>query len=465
VERFDLVVIGGGPAGTCGANTAALFGKRVAIVERAAHFGGAGINSGTVPSKTLRETALALSGFRSRRLFGVDLSLRREATAADLMRHKDAVSDAERRHVEMRMSAFGVHRYHGVGRFVDPYTVSVASPSGTTLELRGDVILIATGSVPWRPPEFPFADDRVHDSDQLLELRALPKSLAVVGAGVIGAEYASTFAAIGVDVHVIDGRDTLLPFLDADVSNALEAAMTANGVHFHWRERVERCDATNSNEIILHLSSDATLACEHVLVCAGRSSNVAALDLAAAGITPGERGLIGVDARGRTAVPHIFAAGDVVGPPALAATGMEQARAAMCHAFDVAAKGDAAPLLATGIYTIPEAGAVGATEQSLRNDGVDYIVGKARYADHARGRIVGDDVGFLKLLFRRADMRLLGAHVVGEHATELIHIALIAMMADASAELFNRACFNYPTLSDLYKYATYDALLAANAIG
>jgi NAD(P) transhydrogenase len=465
VERFDLVVIGGGPAGTCGANTAALFGKRVAIVERAAQFGGAGINSGTVPSKTLRETALALSGFRSRRLFGVDLSLRREATVADLMRHKDAVSDAERRHVEMRMSAFGVHRYRGIGRFVDSHTVSVAAPSGTAIRLHGEVILVATGSTPWRPPEFPFADDRIHDSDELLELQALPKSLAVVGAGVIGAEYASTFAAIGINVHVVDGRDTLLPFLDADVSRTLEAAMAADGVHFHWRERVERCDAQNPNRIVLHLSSGAQLACEHVLVCAGRSSNVADLDLAAAGILPGERGLISVDTRGRTAVPHIFAAGDVVGPPALAATGMEQARAAMCHAFDVTAKGDAAPLLATGIYTIPEVGAVGATELELHEAGVDYVVGSARYAEHARGRIVGDNAGFLKLLFRRHDMRLLGAHAIGEHATELIHIALVAMMSDATAELFNRACFNYPTLGDLYKYATYDALLIANAIG
>ncbi|HET6474074.1 MAG TPA: Si-specific NAD(P)(+) transhydrogenase [Pseudomonadales bacterium] len=459
-EHFDLVVIGGGPAGACGANAAALFGRRVALVERAEHVGGAGINSGTVPSKTLRETALALSGFRSRRLFGVDLSLRREATAAELMHHKDAVSDAERRQVERRMLAFGVQRFHGVGRFVDPHTVAVTSPRGGTTLLHGDVILIATGSVPWRPPEFPFDDDRVHDSDQLLDIRTVPKSLAVVGAGVIGAEYASTFAAIGVAVHVVDGRDTLLPFLDADASRALEAAMVANGVHFHWRERVERCDASRPDEIVLHLSSGAELACEHVLVCAGRSSNVGDLDLAAAGIDAGERGLIHVDARWRTAVPHVFAAGDVIGPPALAATGMEQARAAMCHAFDVAAKGDAAPLLATGIYTIPEAGAVGATEQALRDGGVDYIAGVARYADHARGRIVGDDVGFLKLLFRQSDMRLLGAHAVGEHATELIHIALVAMMSDATAELFNRACFNYPTLGDLYKYATYDALLA-----
>jgi len=453
------VVVGGGPAGTCGANTAALFGRRVAIVERDARFGGAGINSGTVPSKTLRETALALSGYRSRRLFGVDLSLRREATAADLMRHKDAVSDAERRQVEQRMTALGVHCFHGVGRFVDAHTVAIAAADGTTTQLHGDVILIATGSVPWRPPEFPFDDDRVHDSDELLELQTLPESLAVVGAGVIGAEYASTFAAIGVAVHVVDARDTLLPFLDADASRALEAAMRANGVQFHWGERVERCDASRRSEIALHLSSGARLVCKHVLVCAGRSSNVGDLNLAAAGIVAGERGLIAVDAHGRTAVPSVFAAGDVVGPPALAATGMEQARAAMCHAFGVSAKGEGAPLLATGIYTIPEAAAVGATEAALESAGIDYIIGSTRYADHARGRIVGDDSGFLKLLFRRDDMRLLGAHAVGEHATELIHVALVAMMSEATAELFNRACFNYPTLGDLYKYATYDALL------
>ena len=325
--------------------------------------------------------------------------------------------------------------------------------------MRGDVILIATGSSPARPAEFAFEDDRVHDSDELLSLRTLPKRLVVVGGGVIGSEYACTFVAMGVEVHLVDGRDALLPFLDGEVSRALAKAMESNGVRFHWNERVTRCDTSQPGDVRLTLSSGATLAADGVLVCAGRGSNTAELNLAAAGIEPGKRGLVPVDAHYRSAVPHILAAGDVIGPPALAATGMEQARIAVCHAFAISVKADLAPLLPNGIYTIPEVSTVGQTEEALREKGVDDIVGRARYAQSPRGQIMGDDIGFLKLLFRREDMRLLGVHVLGEQATEVVHVGLVAMLAEAGAELFNRACFNYPTLGDLYKYATYDALI------
>ncbi|HET6409253.1 MAG TPA: FAD-dependent oxidoreductase [Chthoniobacteraceae bacterium] len=234
--------------------------------------------------------------------------------------------------------------------------------------------------------------------------------------------------------------------------------MAANGVKFHWKERVTACDASQPSEIVLTLSSGATLTCDGLLVCAGRQSNTGNLNLAAAGITPGKRGLVPVDAHYQSEVPHIYAAGDVVGPPALAATGIEQARVAVAHAFDSKFKKDLATILPTGIYTIPEASMVGETEASLREKGIDFVVGRARYADLPRGEIIGDKTGFLKLLFRREDFRLLGAHVIGEQATEVIHIGLIAMLAEAGADLFNRACFNYPTLGDLYKNATYDAL-------
>jgi NAD(P) transhydrogenase len=288
--------------------------------------------------------------------------------------------------------------------------------------------------------------------------------LAVVGGGVIGSEYACTFTALGTEVHLVDGRDVLLPFLDHEVSRVLADTMAANGVHFHWKERVTCCDAAQSADIVLTLSSGATLACDNVLVCAGRSSNTADLNLVAAGITPGKRGLIPVDVHYRTVVPHIYAAGDVIGSPALAATGMEQARVAVCHAFGSNLKGDIAPLLPTGVYTIPEASMIGETEESLREKGVAYIAGRAPYVNNPRGKIIGDESGFLKLLFHADDMRLLGVHVVGEHATEIVHIGLIAMLAGGDAELFNRACFNYPTLGDLYKYATYDALLRRSGL-
>ena len=457
--EFDLVVIGGGPAGSCASNTAALFGHRVALVEKEVDVGGAGLNSGTVPSKTLRETALALSGWRSRRLFGVDLSLRREATVSDFMRHNDSVTAAGRQLVETRMRELGIQRFHGTASFIDPHRIRVARRDGSDMQLRGERILIATGSSPWRPPEFPFEDDRVHDSDELLHLKALPKRLIVVGAGVIGSEYAGTFAALGAEVHLVDGRDTLLPFLDREISQALADAMGANGVNFHWKETVTKCDASKPGEVKLTFASGATLSGDGVLVCAGRSSNTGELNLAAAGITPGKRGLVPVNDHYCSVVPHIYAAGDVIGPPALAATGMEQARVAACHAFGIGDKANLAALLPTGIYTIPEASLVGDTEEALKERGVDYIVGRARYADLPRGRIVGDETGFLKLIFRRDDMLLLGVHVLGEQATEVVHIGLIAMLGGATADLFNRACFNYPTLGDLYKYATYDALL------
>ena len=459
-QSYDLVVIGGGPAGVCGANTAGIFGKRVALVEKLREVGGAGINTGTIPSKTLRETALALSGMRSRKLYGVDLSLRREATVADFMRHKENVATQERRRREEQMRTYKIETFHGVASFVDPNIVRIAPD---TL-LRGEKILIATGSSPVRPPEFPFEHPRVHDSDEILEIGALPKTLAVVGAGVIGAEYACTFAALGVEVHLVDGRDSLLSFLDREISRSIEQAMSADGVNFIWKEKVVRCDATANGKMTLTLTSGATIAVDDVLVAAGRQSNTADLNLTAAGLTPGKRGLVKVDAHCRTEVAHIFAAGDVVGAPALAATSMEQARLAICVAFEFDYKDVVAPILPTGIYTIPEASMAGETEESLKTKGIGYVVGRARYADNPRGQIIGDEIGLLKLIFRQDDMRLLGVHVVGEQATELVHLGLIAMMAEAGADLFNRTCFNYPTLGDLYKYATYAAMLKRDGL-
>jgi NAD(P) transhydrogenase len=338
--------------------------------------------------------------------------------------------------------------------------VAVTGPDGRETRLRGERILIATGSSPLRPPEFPFGDERVHDSNEILELRTLPRRLAVIGCGVIGSEYASTFAALGCEVHLVDGRDALLPFLDAEISRALADAMSANGVRFHWGENVVRCDASRPGDVILDLDSGRSLACDGVLVCAGRSSNTAQLDLAAAGLTPGKRGLLQVGAHFQSReIPHIYAAGDVIGAPALAATGIEQARVAVCHAFGDELKSEISPLLPTGIYTIPEASMVGETEAGLQTKQIPYLAGRARYADLPRGQIIGDLTGFLKLLFARDDLRLLGVHVMGEHATEIVHIGLVAMLSGATAELFNRACFNYPTLGDLYKNAAYDALL------
>ncbi len=458
-NRFDFVVIGGGPAGVSGAIVAGTLGKRVLLIEKAPVVGGAGINTGTIPSKTLRETALVLSGGRSRRLFGVDLSLRREATIADFMGHERRVKSQERSRSEGQLRLRGVTTLHGTASFLDPHSIRIVDDSGRENYVEAEKVLIATGSSPLRPPEFHFEDDRIHDSNEILELKELPKKLVVIGAGVIGCEYAGTFAALGTEVHLVDGRDKLLPFLDREVSRALVDAMTANGIQFHWKEQVLECGETRSGNVLIQLASGRAIECDGVLVCAGRSSNTATLNVAAAGMTLGTRGLIQVGAHYQsTEVPHIYAAGDVIGAPALAATGIEQARVAVCHAFDQPWACNLAPLLPTGIYTIPEASFVGDTEELLIENKVRYIAGRCQYSDIPRGNIIGDNVGFLKLLFHADDMRLLGVHVMGEQATEVVHLGLLAMTMNATADLFNQVCFNYPTLGDLYKYATYDAM-------
>jgi NAD(P) transhydrogenase len=476
---YDLIVIGSGPAGENGAAAASLFGKRVAMIEKNSLVGGASANTGTLPSKTLRETALAISGLRARDLYGVDLSLRREATVADFMFHERRVTANERKRVERNLARYGVVLYRGTASFDDPHTVRVtpqaigeavggglstghASNTGEAGDvlLSGDRILIATGSSPVQPPGFPFKHPRVLDSDEILQLDRLPRSLAVIGAGVIGSEYATTFAALGTDVWVIDGREALMPFLDREISHALADAMNKKlGIEFIWEKRVTVCKAQAVGDITLEFDTGGRLCVDAVLVAAGRASNATALNLAAAGIEVGPKGRLSVDAHYRTTVPHIYAAGDVIGFPALASTSMEQARIAMCHAFGQGYKTTLAPLLPTGIYTIPEVSMIGSTEEQLKLQGVDYVIGRASYSQCARGEIIGDQTGFLKLLFRHDDMKLLGVHVIGELASEVVHIGVVAMLSDSTAELFNRSCFNFPTLGDLYKIATYDAMI------
>jgi NAD(P) transhydrogenase len=457
-KTYDLVVIGAGPAGISGAATAAVFGRRVALIERDPAIGGSGINTGTIPSKTLRETALTLSGIRARKL-QIDLVLRQEATIADLMRHERAVTESARNLQLHRLRHFDVDLLYGSASFVDPNTVRVNLRGGSELLLRASTILIASGSTPYRPPEFDFNDPRVHDSSGILDLGRIPKSLAVVGAGVIGAEYACTFAALGTRVWLIDSRSELLPFLDRDIARALETSMERSGVEFVWGEKVASCATPEGDEVILRLSSGRSICAEGVLVAAGRASNTDALNLGAAGVVPGKRGVLSVNASYETEVPHIYAAGDVIGFPALASTSIEQARVAVCHAFGLGFKNELPHLLPSGIYTIPEVSMVGETEQSLSELGIDYVVGRATYMDNPRGKIMGDENGLLKLIFRADDMKLLGVHAIGEQATELIHVGLVAMLTGSGADLFNQACFNYPTLGDLYKYATYDAML------
>ncbi len=465
LNTYDMVVIGGGPAGITAAATASESGKSVALIDNHQEIGGAGINTGTVPSKTLRETALALSGIRSRNLYGVDLSLRREVTVADFLGREIHVRDAFHQSITQRLQHSNAKIYCGTCTFLDTHAVRVGAgledprkvPPGGEIVLRGENIVIATGSSPVHPELFPFGHGEVYDSDTILKLARIPRTLAVVGAGVIGAEYACTFRALGAEVHIIDGRDVLLPFLDAELSQALVAALERSGIIFHWKETVQKCTAQDSGGVRLEFSSGAGLSSDAVLVAAGRQSNTANLGLDKAGVQTGKRGIIPVNEHFQTNIPNIYAAGDVIGFPALASTSMEQARRAARHALGLGER-TLSPLLPNGIYTIPDVGTVGETEQSLKKNGVAYFVGRASYWDNARGRIIGDQDGFLKLLFRQGDQKLLGVHIMGDRATDLVHVGLVAMLCDASATLFIDACFNMPTLGALYKTATLDAL-------
>ena len=450
-HHYDLLVIGSGPAGEKGAAQAAYFGKRVALVERAAELGGAAANTGTLPSKTLRETSLYLSGFRQRGLYGVSVHVQASVSAQDFLHRQQVVAETERARIEANLEHHKVTRYQGFASFVDANTVEVNGQ-----HLRADVILIATGSHPFRPPLFPFGDPRVFDSDTILKLGAIPKSMLVAGGGVIGCEYACLFAALGLKVTLVEGRDRLLGFLDTEIGDALTASMRKMGIDVLLNESIEAVEAAASLNV--KLKSSPTVAVESLLAATGRSGNTAGMNLEAIGLKPNSRGQLDVNEHYQTAVPNIYAAGDVIGFPALASTSMEQARVAMVHAFDLKYKTAIATILPLGIYTIPECSQAGETEETLRKAGVPHVVGRARFAQNARGHIIGDQDGFLKLVFRAEDMRLAGVAVIGEQASELVHVGLAALQMGATADLFIQMCFNYPTLSEAYKYATYEAL-------
>jgi NAD(P) transhydrogenase len=448
-------VIGCGPAGEKAGAQAAYFGKRVAVIEGAPVVGGSCINTGTVPSKTLRESALYFSGLKQRGLYGIDYSLKENLTVHDFMHHERAVVEMERQRILKNLELHKIELVRGQASFEDPHTLRVNGPNGAR-RLRGDVILIATGSKPNRPAEIAFDDVHTFDSDSFLHMDRIPKSLAVIGGGVIGCEYASIFMALGVDVALVDGRDRLLPFLDAEIANRLRDRFLALGMHLWFKERPAKVE-NHAAGARLSMKSGKTLEVDAALFAAGRRAAVDGLALEKACLSLNDRGYIAVDENYRTAVPHLYAAGDVIGFPALASTSMEQGRVAVCHAFGLKYKQRVASL-PLGIYTIPEISAAGETEESGKEQGIDYCVGRALYENNARGHIAGDTAGMLKLIFARADRKLLGVSIIGESATELIHVGMMVLDQGLTIDEFIESVFNYPTLSETYKYAAYDGL-------
>jgi NAD(P) transhydrogenase len=463
IEHFDLVVIGAGPAGEKAAAQAAYFKKRVAIIEREPEPGGAAVHTGTLPSKTLRETALYLSGYHARELYGVGMELDRGATLPRLMSRKNAIAAAEARSFRQNFAKHQVRYFEGRGRFVDPHTIAITSSAGET-QVSADFVLICTGSRPHRPADIDFADDWIHDSDEILTIHDLPTSMTILGGGVIGCEYACMFAALGVGITLVDARAEILPFLDAEIVQRLKAAMLKLGVRLVQGQRWTKAVRTKAG-VSTTLQDGTTIENEQLLFAAGRTGCASDLGLERVGLVPDSRGYIPVDQQFRTKVPHIFAAGDVIGFPALASVSMEQGRVAMCHAFGFGYKTAVAADMPYGIYTIPEVSSFGETEQTCQEKKIEYVVGRALYENNARGKITGDLEGITKLIVDAKTRRLLGVHVIGERATELVHIGQTAITLGAKVDVFIDMVFNYPTLADSYKYAAYDCLgsLAARA--
>ncbi|MGV8041772.1 MAG: Si-specific NAD(P)(+) transhydrogenase [Thermoanaerobaculaceae bacterium] len=460
-ERYDVIVLGCGPAGERAAIQAARAGRRVVVVERAHVVGGTGVNWGTIPSKTLRESALFVHALTRARLHGIRYDLAPEITVADFTYRQRLVVQRELELINEALAKAHIEVRRGHGRFVDPHTVALFDAQGWQSGLlEGDVIVIATGSRPNHPADVPFDDETVFDSSTILSLPRMPRSMVVLGAGVIGIEYASVFAALGVRVTLVDTRDRLLPYLDREIVGILERELARLGIVIIHDDRYETVQKLPGKppQVMCRTTKRVNVAADVLLYCVGRDGNTDDIGLEAIGLAPNRYGLLAVNERFQTGHPHIYAVGDVIGYPALASTSMEQGRQAMRHALGIASVLADTEALPFAIYSIPEVSYVGETEEKLRERGAAFVVGRGRYEESPRGQIVGDTEGLLKLLCDADSGRLLGVHVVGTAAAELVHIGQAYLRAEATAAQVAESLFNYPTLSDLYRHAALRAL-------
>lgn len=460
IEHFDLVVIGSGPAGEKGAAQAAYFGKRVCVVERAPKLGGAAVNSAVIPSQTLRETALYFSGRRQRASHGIEYRLTQDLSLADFMFRERSVIESEWALIDENMRRHGVTTIQGSASFLESNTIEVSRYGTDAKLISGDHFLIATGSRPLPLPQASVDGRLIVDSETILALEKIPVTMIVLGGGVVGCQYASIFAALGARVTLVSARGRLLTHVDAELSDALRQQLTGRlGVSVHCGAEVTRVEVEGTHARVT-LSDGMELRAECVLNASGRCGNTAGLGLDALGVRTNERGFVLVDDCYRTAVPHIYAAGDVIGFPALASTSMEQARVAICHAFDLRYKQRVATLLPYSVWTIPELATVGQTEEELLSRGTPFEVGRASFRGNPRGQITGELDGFIKLLFHPDDQRILGVQIIGEGACELIHVGMACMAFGGTLDFFIQSVFAHPSLSDTYKYAAYDGLQA-----
>src|SRR3989441_6464346 len=456
MQAYDLIVFGSGPGGQRAAIQAAKSGKRVAIIEKGAAVGGVCINTGTIPSKTMREAVLHLSGFYYQNFYGANYRVKDVVTMSDLNDRVHRVIENEVAVIQDQLQRNGVDLLHGMGSFMDTHHVQVDNGTGRN-QLQGANILIATGTKPAVNAKVPVNGRTLIDSDQILDMTQLPKTLIVVGGGVIGVEYACMFATLGVRVTIVEKRPRLLEVADTEMVEALTYNMRDRRVTMRLNEEVESVEELPDGRVAAMLVSKKRVLGDALLYAVGRQGNVDELNLAAAGVVADERGRIHVDADYRTAQPHIFAVGDVIGFPSLASVSMEQGRIAAARAFNLKIQSDPAAY-PYGIYTIPQISFIGKTEEQLTREDVPYEVGMAYYREIARGQISGQTEGRLKLLFHRETLELLGIHIYGEEAAELLHIGQAVFTLKGKVTYFVNTVFNYPTLAECYKAAAFNGL-------
>jgi NAD(P) transhydrogenase len=462
---YDMLVIGSGPAGQRAAIQSAKLDKRTALIERKAVLGGVCINTGTIPSKTLREAVIYLSGYRLRSIYGESYTVKQNITIDDLLFRTEHVIRHEIDVTRYQLQRNGVEMINAEAAFVDPHTLrlTMVDHSGERTVTAANV-LIATGTEATRDPQIPFDGQNIFVSDDILTLKKLPRTLAVIGAGVVGCEYASIFSALGVRVTLVDRSRRLLPFVDAEVVEALDYHLRQNRMTLRFNEVVSGIELVQNGadtRVKIHLGSGKEIVAEKALYSIGRTGATGRLNLEAAGLNADERGRLKVNDSYQTQAPHVYAAGDVIGFPSLASTSLEQGRLAACHAFGVQATSTPA-LFPYGIYTIPEISYVGKNEEELTQANVPYEMGKASYREIARGQIIGDNIGMLKILFHRETRELLGVHIIGESACELIHIGQAVMSLGGKIDYFVNTVFNYPTLAECYKNAAFDGVNRLN---
>lgn len=454
-KRYDLVVIGSGPAGEKAAIEASKQRKTTAIIERHSLQGGVCIHTGTIPSKTLRETVLYISGLRQRSVYGLMAGMRPNVTIRELMYRKGQVVQQEVDVIQQNMARHRIDVVHGTGMIADANTVVVSDNDGSLSVFKADVIIVSTGTRPYLPNDIKFDNKFIYDGESILDLDVIPQSLTIVGGGVIGCEYASIFAHIGVHVTIVDSRERLLSFLDNEIADALTYLMRKYRISLVLGDNYQKIEVEDK-QVVTTTSSGRRIISDRLLFAAGRRGNTDNLGLETVGIETDKHGLIKVDESYRTPVENIYAVGDVIGFPSLASVSADQGRLAAIHAFKKNDTSCINNLLPFGIYTIPEVSMVGETEETLSASGQEYEIGIARYFELARGQIINDHDGMLKLIFDRNSRRILGVHIVGERATELVHIGQAVMTHGGTLDYFVETVFNYPTLTEAYKVAALD---------